>query len=1083
MADIQISQSLKVFDDQSTFYNNLKDKVDNFSEKLKDKGIRHFWQSRVKTAQSLQGKLQKRKEKGQSVNLTDILDLVGGRIILFKSGDLEVVEVMLRREFDFKEKIHHPTSGEYNISPGQSAPRFRIYDASHFRLSLKGGNEEAMNTVFEIQVMDIIMWTFYDIEHDIVYKGNKPISKELRQALEILQGSSNMLAAVRQQFEAVLEDQHQDVTSQPDAGNGLSQSFRQDIQILEGALVTNQAVVDPETHKALERVLQKILGALAEKRYEPSDVVEALFEYYSTLDRLTIERISGDPLPMDQCYLNLAIVERSKEGDTYKQKSPFSLLDRLKLHDVATNALVTLHTLFNRRRLPTGETITPKRILIQGDAGIGKTTLCKKIVYDYIYYDMWKQSFDYLLWVPLRQLKGKVESTYNFQTLCHQIFFSTSLYGDALARTLADLIDGPNSTAEDPRVLFILDGLDEVSDEIISEENICIGSFIKTLLLKPNVIITSRPHRFNRAYLGTLHLELETIGFNQDQVAKYMDNRKIVKELETAEQIRAFLAKNPLMQGLVRIPIQLDALCCTWNGELFPEDTPKTMTTIYHAIVNKLWQKDILRLKKKDQGQLLNANTIKDFTTQSQIEIIMQLENELLQGFAFIGLYNNVIEFNATHRSQIHGYLREQNRSLPLSYSSIFKSLSFLRTSDNNLPESKQNYHFLHLTFQEFFAAQYFVRQWTEKGKLFCLTLVKPEPETMDPRDFLRRFKYQSRYNIFWRFVAGLIQSTGNKALLDFFELVEAEPRDLLGPTHQRMITNCLCEWPISNRTDSDALKSFRSNIENKLYSWLLFECNFTDSFSLCSQNEIPKHLLKRLLEEKDDKTKVYALKALQMRSSVMSDVLDMIATIAPTSEILKAELIKTLGYHSKFISKKGIEAILSALQDQDIVIRYAAADALGMQSSLPSEILTSLVLCLQDQEESVRSAAADALGMQSSLSSEILTNLMSCLQDQEESVRQAVKSTISDPYKPRIMPTGSREIREVRRRLCHRHAVKSTIRDPYEPHVVPTGSRGIREVRRCSCPTQAVKSTTRDPYEPRIMPTGSRQICQVRRG
>ncbi|RDW68191.1 hypothetical protein BP5796_08848 [Coleophoma crateriformis] len=786
MADVQISQSLKVFDDQSTFYNNLKDKVDKFSEKLKDKGIRHFWQSRVKTAQSLKGKLQKRKEKGQSVNLAEIFDLVGGRIILVKSGDLKVVEEILRREFYFREKIHHPTPEEHNISSGQSAPRFRIYDASHFRLSLNEGNEGAMNTVFEIQVMDIIMWTFYDIEHDIVYKGNKPISKELRQALEILQGSSNMLAAVRQQFEAVLEDRHQDVTSRLEASNGLSQKFRQDIQSLEGALVTNQVVVDPETHRVLERVLQGILGALAEKRYKPSDVVEALFEHYSALDRLKIERISGDPLPMDQCYLNLAIIERSKEKATYEQKSPFALFARLKVHEVDTNAQVTLRSLFNRRKLPTGETITPKRILIQGDAGIGKTTLCKKIVYDYIHNDMWRQSFDYLLWVPLRQLKGKVEPTYNSQTLCHQTFFSTNLYGDVLARTLAEFIDSPNSTAENPRVLFLLDGLDEVSDEIDSgKNNTCIGSFIRNLLLKPNVIMTSRPDRFNRAYLGSLDLELETIGFNQDQVAKYIDNRRIVKELETAEQIKAFLAKNPLMQGLVRIPIQLDALCYTWNRELFLKDMPKTMTTIYHAIVNKLWQKDILLLEKKDQGQLLNANAIKDLTTQSQIETIAQPENDLLQGFAFIGLYNNVIEFNAMHRRQIHGYLQKQNRSLPVFHSSIFKSLSFLRTSDNSLPDSEQNYHFLHLTFQEFFAAQYFVKQWTKKGKLSCLTLVKSEPETIDPESFLRRYKYNSRYNIFWRFVAGLTQSTEDKAVLEFLQLLEAEPRDLLGPTHQ----------------------------------------------------------------------------------------------------------------------------------------------------------------------------------------------------------------------------------------------------------------------------------------------------------
>ncbi|KAI1738009.1 hypothetical protein F4680DRAFT_450407 [Xylaria scruposa] len=60
------------------------------------------------------------------------------------------------------------------------------------------------------------------------------------------------------------------------------------------------------------------------------------------------------------------------------------------------------------------------------------------------------------------------------------------------------------------------------------------------------------------------------------------------------------------------------------------------------------------------------------------------------------------------------------------------------RTS-NSLSEDS-TYHFLHLTFQEYFAARYFVRRW-KAGKLF---LNKPSTE-LDIETFLANRKYDGR--------------------------------------------------------------------------------------------------------------------------------------------------------------------------------------------------------------------------------------------------------------------------------------------------------------------------------------------------
>jgi predicted NACHT family NTPase len=117
-------------------------------------------------------------------------------------------------------------------------------------------------------------------------------------------------------------------------------------------------------------------------------------EHYNT-EKLRIERLSGDFLPMDEFYINLAIVEqpgenadRSEEGlkgvDSAPRFSPFSVFARQKVETPDKTIQVELATIFNERKEPKGKQIRPRRILIRGRAGVGKTTLCKKIVYDFI---------------------------------------------------------------------------------------------------------------------------------------------------------------------------------------------------------------------------------------------------------------------------------------------------------------------------------------------------------------------------------------------------------------------------------------------------------------------------------------------------------------------------------------------------------------------------------------------------------------------------------------------------------------------------------------------------------------------------
>ena len=303
-------------------------------------------------------------------------------------------------------------------------------------------------------------------------------------------------------------------------------------------------------------------------------------------DRLQIRRLSEEELPMEQCYINLAIIEQqcgrvssgsgygSNGADSTSQSYPFSILSRQKVQTPDKSIRVELKTLFDQRGRGDHGVIKTRRILIRGRAGVGKTTLCKKMVYDFIQqtslHDLWTQWFDRLLWVPLRNLQRRPGQGYNLSLLFRDEYFRHHLGKDGLTRDdlaaeLSRKVDDSNSE----RTLFVLDGLDEVSQLLASSNEM--SDFLKMLLNKPNVIVTSRPNASLPA-IRAFDLELETIGFYPDQVREYIDKSFVDPDTKTTDlnklkSFQSFLQNHQLIQDLVRIPILLDALCYSLRTE------------------------------------------------------------------------------------------------------------------------------------------------------------------------------------------------------------------------------------------------------------------------------------------------------------------------------------------------------------------------------------------------------------------------------------------------------------------------------------------------------------------------------------
>ncbi|KAI0869823.1 ARM repeat-containing protein [Hypoxylon argillaceum] len=712
----------------------------------------------------------------------------------------------------------------------------------------------------------------------------------------------------------------------------------------------------------IEIIVRKIRQA------RPIDKANAwiLNKKYS-LGNLGIERLSGDLLPMDRCYINLAIVEQASHKTEHSTgASPFSLLIRLRIERTDKEKEITLSSLFEPREIR-GRERTPSRILIRGRAGVGKTTLCKKIIYEFTHCALWQSLFDCVFWVPLRNLKLEDRrhnsSGYNMKWLFYHEYFTQHPEGEELAGELWRALTDAGAS----KMLFVLDGLDEVSQDLDGG----MLNFLRTLLNQPNVIITSRPNANLPENLKPLDLELETIGFYPDQVDAYIKNAFTDQETGEAKitELQSFLETHQLIQDLVRIPIQLDALCYTWNDDssdiyYTSKDVQETMTAIYQRIEQRLWRKDAERLEKLKPHAAQRARP-------PEIIDVMEPELNRLAFLAFTGIINDVINFEPTHRDEISKHFKHPDQKSLLD--DVLERVSFLRSSDSSPKKRDRVYHFLHLTFQEYFAARYFAQQWTDRGKLKCLVFGSRKTEDMDPVDFLTRNKYTARYNIFWRFVAGLI--TTERETTRFFQTIEDEPRDLLGRTHQLLVMHCLSE--VSKEI------SFRKSLEDQLSQWLLFECKFTETSDLAREIEFPVEILKRNLEQEPIKA-----------SPVTKDHLPaIIECLRDESKKVRSAVIKAL--KGQPVTEKHLQAIAEHLQNSDEDVRCAAIEALQDQP-ITEEYLQAIRECLRDESKKVRFAAIKALKCQP-VTEKNLQAIAERFKDKEPYVRSAAIEAFPD--------------------------------------------------------------------------------------
>ncbi|XP_071508695.1 uncharacterized protein [Diadema antillarum] len=279
---------------------------------------------------------------------------------------------------------------------------------------------------------------------------------------------------------------------------------------------------------------------------------EELKEYY----RVSRSKVMVDPLnfmervELDDIYTNLSIINQSS---THKTQITYDDL---------------LVFLKNNK-----EGYVSKRLLIQGEGGVGKTTFCAKIAWDWCQGRI-LQDLDMVLLIPLRDIKnaisiGGIVKTY----LSHSNTATKTKIDDYISRNLS-------------RILIIFDGFDEF-DEKLSETS---SSEIIRILRREQynsckVIVTTRPWRTNEFMTDKSLAETYTFvnveGFNEENVSTYiMRYFRIREKNNLAENLISFMQENDVFQSnMAPFPIYCAMLCLMWND--FSEERRRELQKLH----------------------------------------------------------------------------------------------------------------------------------------------------------------------------------------------------------------------------------------------------------------------------------------------------------------------------------------------------------------------------------------------------------------------------------------------------------------------------------------------------------------------
>ncbi|XP_073696546.1 NLR family CARD domain-containing protein 3 [Garra rufa] len=400
---------------------------------------------------------------------------------------------------------------------------------------------------------------------------------------------------------------------------------------------------------------------------------------------------------LNRVYTQLYIIEGEREG--VNEEHEIVQIEKTKTERLQGTP-INCNEIFKPKFYPGYERNKQniKTVLTKGIAGIGKTVSVHKFILDWARGEA-NQDVDFLFVFPFRELNLVKNDQYSLHRL--------------LLDYHPELLELDTRVYDLCKVLFIFDGLDEsritltfshcdkISDvSTTSSVSMLLSSLIKGELLPSALIwITSRPAAAGQIPSHYISRVTEVQGFSDPQKEEYF--RKRINDQDQATRIISHIRKARSLHIMCHIPVFCwitDTVLQNILKHDHSAEIPKTLTEMY---IHFLIIQTVMKRKKYGERDE-RYGTDPKLLLQSEKDVILKLAE-----LAFKALMNGDVLF---YDEDLQECGIEVNKASEYSgiCTEIFKKESVIF--------SRKVYCFVHLSFQEFFAALFVFFSYLKKN-------------------------------------------------------------------------------------------------------------------------------------------------------------------------------------------------------------------------------------------------------------------------------------------------------------------------------------------------------------------------------
>ncbi|CAF1478325.1 unnamed protein product [Adineta steineri] len=626
--------------------------------------------------------------------------------------------------------------------------------------------------------------------------------------------------------------------------------------------------------------------------------------------------------PIGQSYINLTIVATKEPEKIHSMKTP-----------------IDIKNIFDQCKDQT------KKVLVLGQAGIGKSTFCQYAAYRWAQGELWSQ-YKLIILIPLRSLTTehypapRFGEKYLLVDLLQNEYFPNHALSEAATQCFQQQCDKG-------QVLWLLDGYGEFVQNIPGHLRELFGHLCTT----QHHIMTSSSYVISLSY----PVQVQIIGFTDDAIHKYIKQffDQIGREAQNSpredEDRLSFLKRSPALWSIAHIPINLEIICSIWSDANCSE--VKTMTMLYDKLIEWLCRRYLEKLKETQEETMTQVDT-------GDVYELCKDELAFLASLAFHRMESTTTvlgtEVQKKAEDKINCYLKDHPHLLDVG---ILKSITQPATGTQT--EGEKHHYFAYLSFQKYFAARHLVA-----------ALIGDASDRMI--EFIHRHKYNRRFELMLSFASGLHANNRNTSEIDlFWDTILAEPLDML-------------------------MQFLEIELKDKSASIRSGACETLGRIVKRAPTKYAIAALVSVLNDTDKDVRLMACEALAGidKKAVTNDAIAVLVTaLRHTNNDVKAGACKALGsIGAKAAANAVIAALVIVLRDANDDIRASACRALGQlgQQAATNDVVAALVIAVRDTNNDVKASACIALGQlgQQVATNDVIAPLVIALGDAHYNVR-----------------------------------------------------------------------------------------------